>query len=484
LQPLKRIKIAVARRHLDSRRMGETENPLEDWIHQQVRKEFNASTEFKRVLGRNELDRVTREDLEAYQLHRFREQLSYVMKESIHYAREMERCGIEPSEIRTFEDLRKVPMTEPADLAEQPFYFLCIPQGKVARPFSTSGTSGQKKRIFFSRDDLLRIIDSISAALKNLGMTPNDTLQIMFPTIISWDPGYMLDSACKLAGFNSVVASMVDVDEQIKMMVDNGATLLIGLPSFIYRITMLAKERYDLASMGMKTIILAAEPLPEGMRREIKQAWDCKALGVYGMTEMGLANAIECEAQDGLHVNEADLLVEIVDPETGEHCSPREEGELLITSLKAQATPLIRYRTYDISSFIPPDCKCGFETISKIGKIQGRRDMQTKIGFGEKVYPILFEEAILSVPGVVGYQTIIEKAGFRDRLTFRIEYQDDPEEGKKRMEEAILAIDEIQSGLEQDLLEHPVVEMIEPGSVEYVPKSSVLVDKRDVYDQD
>jgi len=484
LQPIKRIKIAVARRHLDSRKMGQTENPLEDWIHQQVIKEFNSSPEFRRSLGKDKLESVTREDLEAYHLHRFREQLRYVMKESIHYKKVMEETGIDPSDIRTFDDLRKVPMTEPADLAEQPFYFLCISQGKVARPFTTSGTSGQRKRIFFSRDDLLRIIDAISAALKNLGMTEEDTLQIMFPTIISWDPGYMLDSACKLAGFNSVVASMVEVDEQIETMTKNGTSLLIGLPSFIYRISMLAKEKYDLRSFGIKAIILAAEPLPEGMRREIQDAWGCKALGVYGMTEMGLANAIECVTQDGLHVDEADLLFEIVDPETGEHCSPREEGELLFTSLNAQATPLIRYRTYDISSFIPPDCDCGFKTIAKIGKIQGRRDMQTKIGFGEKVYPLLFEEAILSVSGVISYQTIIEKADFRDRLTFRIEFQGNQEEGRRKIEEAILSLDEIQSGLENDLLESPVIEMLEPGSVEYVPKSALLVDRRDVYENE
>jgi phenylacetate-CoA ligase len=482
LQPIKKLKIAVARRKLDSRKIGESENPLEAWIHQQVIKEFNSSSEFRNALGKKKLDRVTRNDLEQYQLHRLRKQLEYVRDNSFYYGHMLSETGIDPQEIRTFEDLKKIPMTEPKDLAEQPFYFLCIPQGKVARPFTTTGTTGQRKRIFFSRDDLLRIIDAISAALRTFGMTEKDTLQIMFPTIASWDPGYMLDSACKIAGFKSVIASMVDVDEQMRTMRENGTTMLIGLTSFIYRITMLAKDKYDLRSMGIKSIILSAEPLPEGMRREIEDAWGCKALSQYGMTEMGLANAIECVVQDGLHVNEADLLFEIVNPDSGDHCAPREEGELLFTSLNAQATPLIRYRTYDISCFIPPSCDCGFETIAKIGKVQGRRDMQTKIGFGEKVYPLLFDEAILSVTGVVGYQTIIEKANFRDRLTFRIEFLGDLEEGKRSIEEAILALDEIQSGLENDLLETPVVEMIEPGSEEYVPKSQFIVDKREIYD--
>lgn len=482
MQPIKKLKIAIARKRLDSRKVGSAKNPLEAWIHQQVIKEFNSSSELRKSLGKKRLGIVTREDLEQYQLHRFRKQLEYVRDNSVHYAKVFKEAGVDPSSIRGFDDLTRIPMTEPSDLAEQPFYFLCIPQGKVARPFTTSGTSGQRKRIFFSRDDLLRIIDSISAALHNVGMTKDDTLQIMFPTILSWDPGFMLDSACKIAGFNSVIASMIDVDEQIRIMKESGTTMLIGLTSFIYRITMLAKDKYDLGSLGIKAIILSAEPLPEGMRREIEANWGCKALSQYGMTEMGLANAIECVAQDGLHVNEADLLFEVVDPKTGRHCAPREEGELLFTSLNAQATPLIRYRTYDISCFIPPSCGCGFETVAKIGKIQGRRDMQTKIGFGEKVYPLLFDEAILSVPGVVGYQTIIDKAGFRDRLVFRIEFLGDMEEGKKGIEEAILALDEIQAGLENDLLERPVVEMLEPGSMDYVPKTQLIVDLREQYE--
>jgi len=484
VQPLKKIKMALARRRLSSGKLGsDVENPLEAWIHAQVRSEFQASSELRRAIGKSRLDEVTREDLVEYQLHRVRKQMEYVMENSIHYRRVLDEARVTPGDIREFEDLVKIPVTEPRDLAEQPFYFLCVSQGKVARPFTTSGTTGQKKRIFFTRDDLLRIIDAISAALRTVGMSGEDTLQIMFPTIISWDPGYMLDSACKIAGFRSVISSTVDTDQQIATMMEEGTTMLIGLTSFIYRITMLAKEKYDLRSLGIKKIILSAEPLPEPMRREIEQAWGCKALSQYGLTEMGLANAIECDVQDGLHVNEADLLVEVVDPETGEHLGPREEGELLITSLNAQATPLLRYRTYDITCWIPPECSCGFRTIGKIGKIQGRADMQTKIGFGEKVYPLLFDEAILGVPGVVGYQTVIEKAGYRDRLIFRVELLGDRAEGKRMIEEAILSLDEIRSGLENDLLEPPVVEILEPGSMEYVPKSQLIVDNRGLYDR-
>jgi len=483
VETLERIKLAIARRRLDSRRIGEGEqNPLETWIVGQVIKEFNSSPELRSAIGKSKLDEVTREDLREYQLHRFRSVMRYVEENSPYYRDRFKRAGISPSDIRTLDDLVKVPLTEPADLAEEPFQFLCVSQGKVARPFTTSGTTGKRKRIFFTTDDLLHIIDAIAAALKTVGMTERDTLQIMFPTVASWDPGYMLEGACKVAGFSAVIQDSTDVDLQIRTMRERGTTMLIGLTSFIYRITMLAKDGYDLRSLGIKAIILSAEPLPEAMRREIEGAWGCPALSQYGLTEMGLANAIECTAQDGLHIDEADLLVEVIDPETGEHVGERESGEIIITSLSAKATPLVRYRTYDISSPISPPCPCGFQIVGKVGKIMGRLDMQTKIGLGEKVYPLLFDEAILSVSGVVGYSTRIEKSGFRDKLIFTVEYSGDKEEAARRIREAILSLDEIKAGLENDLLEPPVVEILDPGAIEYVPKSQLIVDSRELYD--
>ena len=482
MDPVRKLKLAIARRSLASRRISEeTEHPLEVWIHSQVRATLRASPEFRKALGKSRLDEVSREDLEAYKLFKFRSLLARVQQDSIYYKKALGEAGVRLSDIRTFEDLQKVPLTEPAEVAKEPFYFLCVSQGKVMRAYTTSGTSGLKKRIFFTRDDILRIIDSISAALKTVGMTKDDTLQIMFPTIASWDPGYVLDGACKIAGLRSVIADMLDVDEQIRMMKEHGTTMMIGLTSFIYRVTVLARDKYDLRSFGMKAIILSAEPLPESMRREIEEAWGCKALSQYGLTEMGLATTIECHVQDGLHVNDADFLVEVIDPETGEHVSEREPGEIVFTSINYEATPLVRYRTYDLSCFINPPCACGFKTIGKVGKIRGRLDMMTKVVMGEKVFPLLFDEAVLSVSGVVNYQTVIDRVGYKDRLTFRVEFIGNGRDARSRIEDAILRIDEIRAGVDNDLMETPVVEMMEQGSLDFVPKTQSIVDNRKLY---
>jgi len=483
VNPLKRLAIALARTRLSSTKLQEgSAHPLEEWICAKVSAAAKKDRELRSIIGRVRPEEVDREALHEYQLMRVRRQMAYVGENGIFYRKRWKEAGIGPSDIRSWEDLLKIPLTEPRDLAEEPNAFLCVSQTKVMRAFTTSGTTGSRKRLFYTRGDVLNIVDSIAAALKDAGMRGEDTLQIMFPTVAAWDPGLMLEGACKVAGLNAVNASMTDIQEQLEIMRSKRTSMMIGLTSFIYRLTVLAREKEDLRSLGIKAIILSAEPLPEAMRHEIEETWGCKALSQYGMTEMGLATTIECTAQDGLHVNEADFLAEVVDPRTGKHTSNREEGELIWTSLSFEGSPLIRYRSYDLSSGIEPPCGCGIRTIGKIGKIKGRLDMQSKIGLGDKVFPYLFDEAVLKVQGVLGYSASIESAGYKDLLRFKVEYVGDLREGKRQVEESLLALDEVRTGMENDLLEAPVVETVPPDQEHWVPKSVTLVDKRKRFD--
>jgi len=480
---MQRLKLFFVRRMLSSHKIAfGTENALEVWVHNKVREEFKRSPELRQAIGREELGAVTRADLRQYQLHRLRKQMAYVMANSYYYQKKFEQAGIRPEDIQTWEDLEKIPVTEPADLAAEPFTFLCVSQSKVMRAFTTTGTSGTRKRLFYTQNDVLNIVDSIAAALKTVGLTGDDTLQIMFPAVAAWDPGLMLDGACKVAGFRSVVESTADLDEQLQAMKANGTTAMIGLTSFLHRVTVLAKGKYDLRAFGMKVVICCAEPLSEAMRREMIAAWGCPVLSVYGMTEMGLATTIECDQYSGHHINDADFLVECVEPGTGRHLKDGEQGELLYTSLAMEGTPLIRYRSYDLSHTIEPPCPCGFRTLGKVDKPRGRLDAQTKIGYGQKVYPLLFDEAILAVEGAVSYRMVLEKEGFRDRMTFTVEYQGDTEEGRKKVLEAINALDEIQAARENDLVLEPVVVIRPPGESEFTPKSKTISDLRPLYD--
>jgi phenylacetate-CoA ligase len=483
LDPLCRLRTIVARSKLSSPRLDwEEENPLERLIELKVHREFKEDRELRRSLGRSHLSEVSRSDLVEYHLHKFRKQMRYVDENSIFYRKRFHELGLVPGSIREFEDLRKVPLTEPNDLAGEPYHFLCVSQTKVMRAFSTSGTSGQRKRLFYTQDDVLNIVDSIAAALRNTGMDREDVLHIMFPAVTAWDPSLMLDGACKVAGLRSQVCSEVKVDRQIEQMRKGNAKVIIGLTSFIYRITVLAREGHDLRGMGMKAIICSSEPLSEAMRHEIESSWGCKALSQYGMTEMGLATAIECFSQDGLHVDEGNYMLECVDPGTGEHRKNRETGELIWTSLNMKGTPLLRYRSYDLSSFIAPPCGCGLSLVGKMGKPKGRTSSETKIGYGERIYPLMFDEAILSVSGVLGYQMSIDRVGFRDRLTLTVEYLGDRSEGQRQVEEKVLHLDEIRSSLDNDLLDPLVIEMV-PATEDFVPKQKVFVDNRSLFDR-
>ncbi len=478
-----RIIIAYARTKLSSRKVAEgVENPLHDWVQLKVRNAFKHDEDFRKALGRSTLGEIDRELFEQYQLHLFRKQMAYVMQNSHYYRKKYDEAGVVPGDIRAMEDLDKVPLTEPADLADEPFLFLCQSQSKIARTFSTSGTTGKNKRLFYTREDLLNIIDSIAAALRSAGLKSNETLHIMFPAVVAWDPSLMLEGACKVAGLKSEVCSAVDVDEQVKVMREKQAQVIIGLTSFIYRVTVLARDKHDLRSLGLKAIICSSEPLSEAVRQEIEQAWGCKCLSQYGMTEMGLATTIECHMQTGLHINEADFMVEVIDPDTGKRLPPGEEGELIWTSLSFQGSPLLRYRSYDISHYIIPPCECGHATVGKIGKPKGRRDAATKIGLGERIFPVLFDEAIMQVKGVLNYQLEIDKPSFRDRLHFTVEYSGDMEQGRKEVLAAVLALEEIKNGLDNDLLE-PIEVEIKEVSKDFTPKMKPIVDRRESYDR-
>lgn len=147
-----------------------------------------------------------------------------------------------------------------------------------------------------------------------------------------------------------------------------------------------------------------------------------------------------------------------------------------------KGSPLLRYRSYDLSCCISPPCPCGFKTIGKIGKPKGRIDDTTKFGFGEKVYPYLFDEAIGSVHGVISHQVVIDRPAFRDRLTVNVEFNGDQDEARKQLQEKIMAIPEVQSSIENDLMEQLVINVVGVRS-EFVPTKRTLVDNRGQYDR-
>lgn len=353
------VRMNIAKRRLESRKIESgAGNPLEQWGLAKIRNDIKNSKELKELFGNQELDR---ELINEYKLFRFRELMGYVMENSPYYKELYEKTGITPSQITKYEDLKKLPLTEQKQLADHPYHFLCVSRREIVREFTSSGTTNMLKRMAYTQHELLEIVDSVISGLKMAGMdAKDDTLQIMYPTITAtWDPGLVLSKACALSGYNSVINDSLDADEQIKTMRESGTTIIIGTSSFLYELSKAARELIQPGELGIKRIICSSEPLTPSMRKEIEEVWGCKTLRQWGMTELGLANAIECVEQNGFHLNNPDFLVEIIDPKTGKQLLPGEEGELVVTTLRRRCMPLIRYRTRDITTLIDEPCTCG-----------------------------------------------------------------------------------------------------------------------------
>ena len=472
----------IRRRLLANMIPEDCEHPLEEWMAIKARMTFKRNPELKERIRKKTLDVVTREDFTEYQLFRVREQMKYAEANSPYYRNKFKDAGVKPEDINTWDDLEKIPFTEPIDLAESPFYFFAVSRTKLRNEFTTTGTTGHRKTIGYTTNDLVSKVDIVASALKDIGMREGDSLHIMFPLVTAWDPSLIMAGACKILGYGSSICSETDIKKQYQTIKDSNATFIIGLPSFIYRVTMLMGKDVDLKSLGIKKIVSSSEPLSESMRKRLEEAWGCKVLDVWGMTEFGLACAVECDEQNGLHTDEANLLFEVIDPETGKHVPDGQTGELVITSLTAECSVLIRYRTHDIAAMLAPPCGCGAHFNRRLKKPSGRMDLQFKIGMGRKIYPVLFDESVFIDKSVIDYQVSITKEGYKDVLTFEVETKEPSDELRQKLIDSIGHIMEIEDAMNEDLLDTPRVEFVDIGTMEYTIKAKKIVDLRENYD--
>jgi len=349
-------------------------NPFEEWVHQSIRRKINSDKAFQEIFKKKGSDEITKSDLEKYKLYKLKEMVRYVYDRSIFYKKLFEKNGIIPEEINSFEDFSKIPFTTARDVVENPYLFLCITQDGILRGFTIEETEGRFRRIFFTMDELLNIIDSISYAIKMLGVNANDTVQIVFPFEAQWGCNHLVEEAVRRTGAEPVSTGSIDFEEQFKKILDIKPKMIIGSNPYLVNMTRALSLKYDLRKAEVKIILLSRgcefHPFTKSIREEIEKAWGCKALDHYGTMEAGMANAIECLYQNGLHINEADFYYEVVDVKSKEPLPLGNEGELIFTTLSRIGMPLIRFRTRDVSYLIDKSCKCGVSTLRSIGGIR------------------------------------------------------------------------------------------------------------------
>jgi phenylacetate-CoA ligase len=446
---------------------------LEEWVHNKIRQEVKENAECQQYITEKDLKSITRKVIEDFQLFKLRKTLKHAYQESVFYQELFRKHGVNPSDVKSLADLPKIPFTTPANLAEVPYKLLSVSLTKIDRVFTrvTSGTSGQPKKVFFTGNDLEIITDGMAAimntAFSSGGLAAQGCVIQIF--LANGTPMSQVNLVArgveKMGGLPVAGDITVDTEEQIKAIKEARPVIVMGSAFRIYRITQEARQSHDLAKIGVKLIFITSEYLPPSMRRNLRDSWKAEVYHHYGMTEAGLAAAIECQAHDGFHFNEADFLFEVVDPATGEVLKEGEEGELVFTTLSREGMPLIRYRTGDISRLIRDPCKCGACTLGRIGMITKRLGLIVAIAQGKRIYPALFDDVLYDFPNLIDYRILLAKERDKDCLTCKVELTEKEAGLEKKLTEAILNIAPIKESCEANLLTQPRVEFVVPGEI-------------------
>lgn len=368
---------------------------------------------------------LSREEMEAIQLKRLLETVHRVYEKVPFYRAKMEQQKVKPEDIRSLQDLAKLPFITKQDMRDTyPFGLFAVPKEELVRIHASSGTTGKPTVVGYTRRDLKMWTECVSRIAAMGGAAREDVAQICF--------GYgMFTGALGLHyGLENIGATMVpsstgNSEKQIMYMKDFGTTLLVATPSYALR---LAEVAYQMGidpkkDLQVKIGLVGSELLTDAMRAEMHKLWgnDMLVTSNYGMSElMGPGVSGECEHLCGMHINEDYFIPEIIDPKTGEVLPPGEKGELVITCIYKEALPLIRYRTKDVTRLMYEKCACG-RTTCRMENLDGRTDDMLKIR-GVNVFPSQIEEVILSVEEIgPHYEIIVTRKDHADRLAIRVE---------------------------------------------------------------
>jgi len=429
-----------------------------------------------------ERETMSRSELEALQLELLREQVAWAYENVPFYRQAFRVRGLVPKDIRSLEDLQKIPFTRKSDFRDNyPFGLLAVPRREVIRIHASSGTTGKPTVVAYTREDLETWKEVCARNLVAAGVTDEDTVQIamgygLFTGGLGWH------YAAEHIGAAVVPTSSGHTKRQIMLIQDFETTVFCCTPSYAIYLAEQAEEMgVDLRETKLRIGIHGAEPWSEGMRKEIARRLGVDPIDTYGLSEvMGPGVSGECTYHSGLHINEDHFLVEIIDPQTEEPLPYGERGELVITTLTKKALPLLRYRTGDITRLDPAPCACG-RTMMRMERVSGRTD-DMLIVRGVNVFPSQIETVLLQVEGVQPHYVIIvdRERGALDDLEIWVEVSEDI------FSDDIGRLRDLQRQAEFEIREmlgiSARVKLVEPHSIERsMGKSKRVIDRRDVY---
>lgn len=376
---------------------------------------------------------LTRAALTAYQLAALNETLAWVRARSPFYR---ERLADAPPTLAALEDLAALPFTTADDIQAEPLRFVCVSQSEISRvvTLDTSGTTGHSKRLYFTADDQALTVDFFRAGMSTFTRT-GDRVLILLPCARPGSVGDLLAQALERLGAEGLCHGPVrDITATLDVLARTGAAGLVGMPTQV-----LALARYPAQPEGLalRFALLTTDFVPRAIIAAVEGAWGCVAYHHYGMTEMGLGGGVDCVARRGYHLREADLLVEVVDPATGVPLPAGQSGEVVFTTLTRRGMPLIRYRTGDVSHFIPGPCPCG-AALKTLAHITHRRDNVLDLRDGDALPLCALDEALFALEGVIDFSASFERGPSQDTLRVCLAVHGDESVMRSRARRALL----------------------------------------------
>ena len=426
-----------------------------------------------------EMECASREQIRAWQDERLVNTVHRVYKNVPYYRNLMEKKGVTPDDIKSVDDLHKLPFLTKDDLRDAyPYGLLATPLNDCVRIQSTSGTTGRRVVAFYTQHDIDLWDECCARAIVAAGGTKDDVVHVCYGYgLFTGGPG--LNGGSHKVGSLTLPMSSGNTERQIQFMCDLGSTILCCTPSYAAYLAESIIERGLRDKIKLKAGIFGAEAWSEEMRHDIEEKLGIKAYDIYGLTEIsGPGVSFECSEQTGMHINEDHFIAEIIDPVTGEVLPEGEKGELVFTSITKEAFPLIRYRTRDICVLSRKKCSCG-RTFVKMSKPMGRSD-DMLIVKGVNVFPSQIETVLLNKGYPANYQIIVSRENNSDRLEVQVEMT--PEMFSDALSQVSAREKELVEALKAMLGIYAVVKLVAPKSITRSEGKAVrIIDKRKLY---
>jgi len=430
------------------------------------------------MIWNREMETLGREALASLQRERLKALVARVHGRVPFYKKKLEAAGVKPQSVKDLADVQALPFTGKDELRETyPYGLLAVEPGEIVEVHTSSGTTGKPVVDAYTRGDIDVWSEVMARTLAMGDTTAKDVVQNAYGYGL-FTGGLGVHYGARRIGANVIPISGGNTARQIAIMRDFGCTVLACTPSYSLYVAEVGREEgVDFSKLPLKAGVFGAEPWSDNMRKEIEEKLCLKAIDIYGLTEIiGPGVASECERQDLLHVYEDHFYPEVIDPASGRVLPDGEKGELVVTTLTKEGTPLLRYRTRDITYLDRTPCACG-RTSVRMHRILGRTDDMLIIR-GVNVFPSEVEQVLLHVEGVEPhYQIVVERRDQLDCLEVQVEMTDALFSDEVKTLETKER--EIENKLRSALLVHAKVKLVEPKSIPRSEgKAKRIVDRR------